>query len=167
MSKTNQKNSHKSIETIETKIGVIAVEATDKGISKVSILRRSEQIKPVSGSAKANKITLKAKKQLESYFSRKTSQFDLPMDVEGTPFQKKVWSALLAIPYGETRSYGQLAASIGAPKAARAVGMANNRNPLGIIVPCHRVVGHNGKLVGYAGGLSIKKALLDLESVDL
>lgn len=158
--KPSQEN---SIETLTTKLGLIAVEASETGITKVSILNKTSKVKPKAGSPKANKMSLKAKKQLESYFSKKSASFDLPMDVQGTPFQKKVWTALMAIPYGETRSYGELAAAIGSPKAARAVGMANNRNPLGIIVPCHRVVGHNGDLVGYAGGLSKKKALLDLE----
>ena len=83
--------------------------------------------------------------------------------MQGTPFQQKVWAALREIPYGETRSYGQIAAQVGNPKASRAVGMANNRNPIAIIVPCHRVIGANGSLTGYAGGLNVKQELLALE----
>ena len=89
--------------------------------------------------------------------------FDLPLRMQGTPFQQKVWAALREIPYGETRSYGQIAAQVGNPKAGRAVGMANNRNPIAIIVPCHRVIGANGSLTGYAGGLNVKQELLALE----
>ena len=106
----------------------------------------------------------KAAKQLTEYFRGKRSEFDLPLVFEGTAFQKNVWAALLAIPYGETRSYSEIAKQIGNPKGVRAVGMANNRNPISIICPCHRVVGSNGSLVGYAAGLENKKYLLDLES---
>ena len=89
--------------------------------------------------------------------------FDLPLDPIGTEFQKKVWQALKEIPFGETRSYGEIAKLIGNEKASRAVGMANNKNPIAIIIPCHRVIGANGKLVGYAGGLDLKEKLLKLE----
>lgn len=102
--------------------------------------------------------------QLREYFEGKRQVFDLPLSVQGTEFQKTVWKALLEIPYGETRSYGQIASAIGNPKASRAVGMANNRNPLAILIPCHRVVGANGKLVGYGGGLDKKTFLLELEA---
>ena len=94
----------------------------------------------------------------------KRKSFDLPLKPEGTEFQKKVWNALLDIPYGETRSYKDIAVAIGNPKACRAVGMANNRNPISIIIPCHRVIGANGSLVGYGGGLPIKIELLNLET---
>ncbi|WP_027399442.1 methylated-DNA--[protein]-cysteine S-methyltransferase [Anaerovorax odorimutans] len=104
-----------------------------------------------------------AKKQLEEYFSGKRKEFDLPLAPAGTEFMKKDWQALLQIPYGETRSYKEIAAMIGKPKACRAVGMANNRNPIAIIIPCHRVIGSNGSLIGYAGGLHIKSYLLNLE----
>ena len=105
----------------------------------------------------------KAAKQLDEYFNGKRKVFDLPLVLHGTEFQIKTWEALKTIPYGETRSYGELAAMIGNPKACRAVGMANNRNPVSIIVPCHRVIGQNGDLTGYAGGLKLKLKLLDLE----
>jgi len=105
----------------------------------------------------------KAKMQLHEYFNGHRKAFDLPLAPEGTPFQLKVWNALLDIPYGETRSYKQIAAAAGNEKACRAVGMANNRNPISIIIPCHRVIGSTGKLVGYGGGLAIKEYLLELE----
>ena len=109
------------------------------------------------------KLILNCKKQLEEYFAGKRRNFDLPLAPKGTEFQQKVWKVLMEIPYGETRTYGEIAAAIGNPKAARAVGMANNKNPIGIIIPCHRVVGANGKLVGYAGGMEKKEFLLELE----
>jgi len=104
-----------------------------------------------------------AAKQLDEYFRGKLKDFDLPLVLYGTDFQKKVWKALQTIPYGETRSYGQIAGKIGNTKASRAVGMANNRNPISIIVPCHRVVGSSGSLTGYAGGLELKEKLILLE----
>ena len=104
-----------------------------------------------------------AAKQLREYFAGTRRVFDLPLSFEGTEFQQKVWAALLAIPYGETRTYGEIAAQAGNPKAARAAGMANNRNPIAIICPCHRVIGSDGSLVGFGGGLPVKKYLLDLE----
>ena len=103
------------------------------------------------------------KRELDEYFSGKRKHFTVPLKTEGTPFQKQVWDALRTIPYGETRSYEDIAIQIGNPKACRAIGMANNRNSIGIIIPCHRVIGKDGTLVGYAGGLDKKIALLDLE----
>lgn len=102
-------------------------------------------------------------KQLEEYFAGKRKNFDLPLCPEGTVFQKKVWEALETIPYGETWSYKQVAEKVNSPKAYRAVGMANNKNPISILIPCHRVIGASGKLVGYGGGLEIKEYLLNLE----
>ncbi|KUI17233.1 cysteine methyltransferase [Mycolicibacterium acapulense] len=104
-----------------------------------------------------------AVEQLEAYFAGELTEFDLDLDMVGTPFQRKVWSALLTIPYSETRSYGEIARQIGAAGAFRAVGLANGHNPIGIIVPCHRVIGANGSLTGYGGGLDRKRALLDME----
>lgn len=101
--------------------------------------------------------------QLDDYFAGRRSTFDLPLDVEGTPFQQAVWAGLRAIGYGETLSYGELARRIGNPNAVRAVGLANGRNPVSIIVPCHRVIGTNGSMTGYGGGLERKVFLLDLE----
>ncbi|KEA62898.1 Methylated-DNA--protein-cysteine methyltransferase [Marinobacterium lacunae] len=110
-----------------------------------------------------NDLLLAAAHQLSEYFAGTRREFDLPLAPIGSPFQQSVWEALCEIPFGETRSYGDLAHTLGRPRAARAVGMANNRNPIAIIIPCHRVLGADGKLVGYAGGLIIKQTLLRLE----
>jgi len=104
-----------------------------------------------------------AQRQLDAYFLRQITTFDLPLGLEGTPFQLRVWSALLKIPYGETRSYAQLAAALDNPSATRAVGAANGRNPISIVVPCHRVIGADGSLTGFGGGIERKKFLLSLE----
>jgi methylated-DNA-[protein]-cysteine S-methyltransferase len=101
--------------------------------------------------------------QIEEYFSGERRVFDLPVSLDGTPFQMAVWKALARIPYGETRSYGQIAEAVGRPGAARAVGMANHANPIPIVIPCHRVIGHDGSLTGYGGGLDIKARLLSME----
>jgi len=108
-------------------------------------------------------VLLQAERQLEEYFSGKRRAFDLELDFAGTEFQKKVWQALLTIPFGETRSYGQIAKQIGCPTAVRAVGAANGKNPISIIAPCHRVIGSTGELTGFAGGLAAKAHLLGLE----
>lgn len=104
-----------------------------------------------------------AVEQLTAYFAGTLTEFDLDLHFGGTPFQRRVWEALLTIPYGETRTYGEIALQVGSPTAFRAVGLANGRNPIGIIVPCHRVIGANGSLTGYGGGLNRKRALLDME----
>jgi methylated-DNA-[protein]-cysteine S-methyltransferase len=109
-------------------------------------------------------ILLETERQLTEYFSNQRTEFDLPLQPDGTEFQKKVWQALSAIPFGQTRSYLDLARAVGAPEAFRAVGAANSRNPLSIVVPCHRVVASDGSLTGYAGGLRNKAALLALEA---
>jgi len=111
----------------------------------------------------ANLLLAEAARQLRAYFAGELREFDLPLDLHGTDFQKRVWRRLETIPYGETRSYTEIAAGIGAPRAVRAVGAANGANPIPIVVPCHRVIGASGKLVGYGGGLSLKKRLLELE----
>lgn len=103
------------------------------------------------------------REQLEAYFRAELTDFDVPLALVGTPFQQRVWAALRTIPYGTTWSYGRLAAEIGSPAASRAVGLANGRNPVGIVVPCHRVVGSTGRLTGYGGGMERKRFLLDLE----
>src|SRR5258706_15381273 len=120
--------------------------------------------RPVSeGSSDANPLILEAVRQLRAYFERRLRRFDLPLDLQGTDFQKRIWHQLETIPYGETRSYAQIAAAIGSSRAVRAAGAANGANPVPIVVPCHRVIGANGKLVGYGGGLPMKKRLLELE----
>jgi len=103
------------------------------------------------------------REQLEAYFRGELTAFDVPLALVGTPFQQRVWAALRTIPYGTTWSYGRLAAEIGSPAASRAVGLANGRNPVGVVVPCHRVVGSTGRLTGYGGGMERKRFLLDLE----
>src|SRR5215475_1207352 len=108
-------------------------------------------------------LLAEAARQLRAYFAGRLTDFDLPIWLHGTPFQRRVWAALADVPYGETVSYGELAAQIGQPSAARAVGLANGRNPVAVIVPCHRVVGSTGSLVGYGGGLDRKRYLLRLE----
>jgi len=112
-------------------------------------------------------VIVSAERQLRAYFGRTLERFDVPLDFRGTEFQKQVWSALLTIPFGETRSYGEIARQIGRPSASRAVGAANGRNPISIIAPCHRVVGSSGALTGFAGGLEAKRYLLALESRQL
>ncbi|MFJ2396417.1 methylated-DNA--[protein]-cysteine S-methyltransferase [Streptomyces sp. NPDC087843] len=108
-------------------------------------------------------LLAESKRQLAAYFAGDLKEFDVPMRLAGTPFQRRVWDQLARIPYGEIRSYGELADALGNPKASRAVGLANGRNPVGIIVPCHRVVGADGSLTGYGGGLERKRRLLDFE----
>jgi methylated-DNA-[protein]-cysteine S-methyltransferase len=102
--------------------------------------------------------------QLDAYFAGELTDFDVELDLQGTEFQRRVWKALLTIPFGETRSYGEIAEQIGAPGAARAVGLANGHNPIAIVVPCHRVIGANGSLTGFGGGLDRKRTLLELEN---
>lgn len=108
-------------------------------------------------------LLVEAERQVSEYFAGTRQQFDIALDLRGTDFQKRVWAALRAIPFGETRSYADIARTIGQPSACRAVGAANGRNPVSIIVPCHRVVGASGALTGFAGGLEVKRHLLDLE----
>lgn len=115
------------------------------------------------GEKRATTLTNLAANQLQEYFAGKRFAFELPLNPAGTLFQRRVWAALCEIPYGETRSYSDIAAAIGKPSACRAVGGANNKNPLPIVIPCHRVIGANGTLTGYAGGTKIKEFLLDLE----
>lgn len=109
-------------------------------------------------------VLLETERQLRAYFGGELKEFSLDLDFSGTDFQKAVWNALLAIPFGETRTYAQIARQVGSPQAVRAVGAANGRNPISIVAPCHRVIGSNGKLTGFAGGLREKAWLLDMES---
>ena len=122
---------------------------------------------PGSGGNDTTPLLLEAERQLREYFSGQRKNFALPLAPAGTQFQQRVWDALCTIPYGETRSYGEIAAQIGSPKASRSVGAANHSNPLLIFIPCHRVIGANRKLTGYAGGLNMKSALLALEASGL
>lgn len=141
----------------DTPIGTIWILEKDNAITNVS-LKRPENFKE-----EETALTRDAALQLNEYFTGKRKDFELPLNASGTDFQKKAWEALTKIPYGETRTYKQQAEMLGNHKACRAVGMGNNRNPIMVIVPCHRVVGTNGSLTGYAGGLDVKRFLLDLE----
>ncbi|OTG98447.1 glycosyltransferase [Acinetobacter sp. ANC 4654] len=146
-------------------VGILKLVATENAL--VAVLWENENPKRVRLAELIEQvdhpILLETQKQLCEYFAGTRQQFDLPLDFEGTVFQKKVWQALLGIPFGETRSYRDIAAQVGNIKAVRAVGAANGKNPISIIAPCHRVVGANGKLVGFAGGLNNKEILLGLE----
>ncbi|MDD3224991.1 MAG: methylated-DNA--[protein]-cysteine S-methyltransferase [Clostridium sp.] len=150
----------KNIYFYHTPIGKIGI--ADNCISITNLYFNNEYPKD-NIEVNETELLKEASSQLMDYFSGKKTNFNLPFSPEGTSFQKKVWDNLLEIPFGETRSYGEIAKSIGNSKAARAVGMANNRNPIPIFIPCHRVIGANGSLVGYGGGLEIKKFLLNLE----
>ena len=145
----------------KSKFGIIKI-CTDN--NKISFVKKIEKNNFNNNTTGKSELISKTIIQLEEYFAGKRKIFDLPIKLIGTEFQIKVWNELKKIPYGETRSYKQIAESIGNPKAVRAVGLANNKNPITIIIPCHRVIGSNGKLVGYAGGINMKKQLLDLEN---
>ena len=140
-------------------------------VGKIEIIEENEKIielniyneKKNNIIEKDTKLLLETQKQLKEYFEGKRTKFEIPLNPKGTEFMKKVWKELLNIPYGEVRTYKEIAEKIGNSKASRAVGMANNKNPIPIIIPCHRVIGSNNKLVGYALGLDMKKYLLDLE----
>lgn len=151
---------------VPSPVGLIKLIASDKGLA--AILWENDDPKRVRLSplseGKNHPVLLETEKQLNDYFAKKLEEFTVKLDFVGTDFQKKVWTALLTIPFSETRSYGQIADQIGNPKAVRAVGAANGKNPIAIIAPCHRVIGSNGKLTGFAGGLETKAFLLNLES---
>lgn len=141
----------------ETMLGSVTFVEEDGALLAISTYRTFEGIE------QETPLIKEAHRQLTEYLKGERKSFDLPLLIKGTTFQQQVWKALLEIPYGETRSYKQIAEAIGNPKAVRAVGMANNRNPLLIVVPCHRVIGANGKLVGYGAGIEMKEFLLRLE----
>lgn len=150
---------------MQSNIGAIFLIASDKGLKGVFL---KKQNLPITKSLKEKnprvRILANTAKQLEEYFAGKRTDFDLPFDIEGTAFQKQVWKALSKIPYGKTVSYSDIAKKINNPKAVRAVGSANGKNPLCIIIPCHRVIAADGTLGGYSSGLHIKTKLLALES---
>jgi methylated-DNA-[protein]-cysteine S-methyltransferase len=152
--------------TIESPVGKLKLVASDKAL--VAILWENDSPRRVRLSKLVaddrSPVLVETERQLGEYFSGKRKMFSIALDMRGTPFQKDVWRALLAIPYGETRSYRQLAKQLGKPQATRAVGTANGRNPLSIIVPCHRVIGSSGKLTGFAAGLDVKAHLLGLKN---
>ena len=154
---------------IDSPVGKLKLIATDRGLAAILWANENPRRVRLAGQTEDahHAILTKAETQLSQYFAGKRQHFDLPLDPQGTPFQRAVWDALLAIPFGETRTYGQLAKQLGNPNATRAVGAANGRNPIAIIVPCHRVVGSTGKLTGFAGGLHTKSFLLELEARSL
>jgi len=157
-----------SYKFLESPVGRLKLVAGDQGL--VAILWENDNPHRVrleeSVEDTNHRVLVETERQLSEYFSGKRQEFSLPLDLRGTTFQREVWHALPGIPFGETRSYQQLANQLGNPNATRAVGAANGRNPVSIIVPCHRVIGSSGKLTGFAGGLDAKKYLLEMEARD-
>lgn len=151
---------------MESPVGALTLVASDRGLAAILWPKDDpKRVKlPVLTRNNAHPVLVQAEKQLGEYFAGKRTRFTVPLDFAGTDFQQRVWRALLEIPFGETRSYGDIARKLDKPSAVRAVGAANGRNPISIIAPCHRVVGANGALTGFAGGLAAKKALLALEA---
>ena len=150
---------------MDSPLGPILLAADESGLRVISFLSGTKPVRPAYGWIKESGPFREAVAQLRAYFARELQLFTLPLSPLGTPFQHLVWDGLRNIPYGTTLSYGELARRIGHPGSARAVGAANGRNPLPIVVPCHRVIGQSGQLTGYAGGLPIKQALLELEGI--
>lgn len=149
--------------TVASPVGPLTLAGRDEVLTH---LRMEDQTHPPPGRddwVLDEQAFPKVVEQLEAYFAGELTEFDVPFELEGTPFQRQVWSALVEIPYGTTASYGDVARRIGRPTAFRAVGLANGRNPVAIIVPCHRVIGSTGTLTGYGGGLDRKRVLLELE----
>ncbi|WP_312112946.1 methylated-DNA--[protein]-cysteine S-methyltransferase [Brevibacillus reuszeri] len=163
--------------TMESPIGPLVLASTEEGLCYIEFADEEYGLETLHRWCKKtflgisperdDAINETAKMQINEYFAGERQTFDLPIVLYGTPFQKTVWNELKNIPYGETRSYKDIALAIGASKAVRAIGGANNRNPIPIIIPCHRVIGSNGAMVGYGGGLSIKEHLLTLEDAQV
>lgn len=145
--------------TYNTILGPITIVEENQQITQIGF----EADKLENAEIKQTTLIKQTYEQITQYLEGKRKKFEIPINPKGTTFQQKVWKALLTIPYGKTNSYQEIAQKIGNPKASRAVGMANHNNPIAIIIPCHRVIGKNGKLVGYAGGLNIKEKLLEIE----
>ncbi len=148
----------------ETSIGQVTI-TEDKGF--ITGLYIQKEIKKINGKNILSDILQNAFNQLEEYLCGKRKNFDLPLNPKGTPFMQKVWSYLYQIPYGETRTYKDIAVRLGNEKSYRAVGNANNKNPIPIFIPCHRVIGSDGSLIGYAYGLDVKRKLLELEELNI
>ncbi len=160
MSKTPMKYCH-----MPSPVGPLLLAGTEKLLHIISFPGGDKAIQPHAGWEQSDAPFTEAKRQLNAYFSGELTKFDLPFELTGTQFQQKVWRTLASIPVGQTRTYGWLAKAVGSPKASRAVGAANGANPLPIILPCHRIIGANGTLTGFGGGLPTKKFLLELEGV--
>jgi methylated-DNA-[protein]-cysteine S-methyltransferase len=152
---------------LESPIGTLLLAGDSNGLQQILFSIDGRPARPNPDWEENASALGQAIRQLEAYFAGKLDNFNLLLSPQGTPFQQRVWSELQNIPYGETISYGELARRIGNPKASRAVGLANGANPLSIVIPCHRVIGANGKLTGYGGGLPIKEKLLALEKRQL
>ncbi len=150
----------------DTPLGKVTLQASDDGILGAWFETHTTQPDSLGQASDDHPLLMQAKLQLEEYFQGIRTEFSLPIAAKGTEFQTQVWRALTTIPFGETWSYQQLADAIGNPKAVRAVGLANGKNPVSIIVPCHRVIGKSGRLTGYAGGVERKAALLKLEGIE-
>jgi methylated-DNA-[protein]-cysteine S-methyltransferase len=144
----------------ETSIGRIGIEENGGGITHVYL---ETDAVPRDEKVHETPLLRQAFEQLELFLKGRLTEFSLPLTPEGTPFMKNVWRKLCEVPYGKTASYKEIATAVGNPKATRAVGMANNRNPIPIFIPCHRIIGSDGKLIGYRGGMAMKRTLLDLE----
>ena len=147
-------------DTLDTPLGTLTLEASEHGLSNIRFPNRPQLMKDKMAS---NSILKLAKRELKAYFARRLKKFSVPLDWDGTAFQESVWRALIAIPYGETVSYTDIARAIGRPQSARPTGGAVGRNPLPVIIPCHRVIGSDHTLTGFTGGLNVKVALLELE----
>ena len=149
----------------DSPLGTVTLQANEQGLLGVWFETHTTKPEDLGIQEDSFPIFQSVKEQLERYFAGDAVQFDVPIAAKGTPFQQSVWHALTTIPCGETWSYAQLADAIGNPKAVRAVGLANGKNPVSVIVPCHRVIGKNGKLTGYAGGIERKQRLLTIEGI--
>ena len=153
---------------LESPIGTLLIAGDDEAVRRIEFPDHGKARKPESDWRESSRGPVgEAIRQLREYFAGKRTDFDLPLAPDGTPFQRGVWRRLQEIPYGETISYGELAKRVGNPKASRAVGAANGQNPIPIVIPCHRVIGANGKLTGFGGGLPTKEKLLALEARQL
>lgn len=150
-----------------TPLGPLTLAADEQGLRQINFPHNGKPAAPDPAWHEDEKRLIESIRQLHAYFAGELESFDLPLAPKGTEFQQRVWRELLGIPYGETISYGELARRIGNPNASRAVGLANGSNPIPIVIPCHRVIGSNGKLTGYGGGLPIKEKLLALEKRQL
>ncbi len=150
---------------IDSPFGRVLIAGDEKGLTWLAFARGRQRSTPLPDWVEANRDALlrETKRQLDAYFTGKSDCFDLPLDPRGTEFQQRVWRKLVAIPFGKTVSYTELARRVGRPRAFRAVGAANGQNPVSVIIPCHRVLGKNGDLTGYGGGLETKRRLLELE----
>ena len=160
---------HYVSKTIDSPVGALKLVASATGLRAILWQGDSPRRVPLQNVSESedDPILAEAERQLREYFAGQRTEFSLPLDFAGTDFQRRVWQALLTIPYGETRTYAEIARQIGSPEAVRAVGAANGRNPISIIAPCHRVVGSSGELRGFAGGLETKAWLLGLEGRQL